>query len=88
MGSSAIQEEVEEMDSVCACMYIGLFKFKQNKGSISLCRNLVRKICFFDKLNKKFWEELIAYFPCYHTDHIENDSSTILLLLRVYSLQL
>jgi hypothetical protein len=24
---------------------------------------------------KKFWEELIAYFPSYDTDHIENDAS-------------
>jgi hypothetical protein len=24
--------------------------------------------------NKKFWEELIAYFPWYDTDHIENDA--------------
>jgi hypothetical protein len=26
-------------------------------------------------VKKKFWEELIAYFPWYGTDHIENDSS-------------
>jgi hypothetical protein len=25
--------------------------------------------------NNKFWEELIAYFPWYDTDHIENDAS-------------
>jgi hypothetical protein len=25
--------------------------------------------------NKKFWEELIAYFPIYDTGHIENDAS-------------
>jgi hypothetical protein len=25
--------------------------------------------------NKKFWEELIAYFPLYDTGHIENDAS-------------
>jgi hypothetical protein len=25
--------------------------------------------------NKKFWEELIVYFPWYDTDHIENDVS-------------
>jgi hypothetical protein len=24
--------------------------------------------------NKKFWEELIAYFPSYDTGHIENDA--------------
>jgi hypothetical protein len=24
---------------------------------------------------KKFWEELIAYFPWYDTGHIENDAS-------------
>jgi hypothetical protein len=24
---------------------------------------------------KKFWEELITYFPWYHTGHIENDAS-------------
>jgi hypothetical protein len=27
------------------------------------------------KLNKNFWEELIAYFPWYDTGHIENDAS-------------
>jgi hypothetical protein len=27
------------------------------------------------KKNKKFWEELIAYFPWYDTGHIENDAS-------------
>jgi hypothetical protein len=27
------------------------------------------------KSNKKFWEELIAYFPWYDTGHIENESS-------------
>jgi hypothetical protein len=26
-------------------------------------------------INKKFWEELIVYFPWYYTDHIENDAS-------------
>jgi hypothetical protein len=26
-------------------------------------------------MNKKFWEELIAYFPSYDTGHIENDAS-------------
>jgi hypothetical protein len=25
--------------------------------------------------NKKFWEEVIAYFPSYDTSHIENDAS-------------
>jgi hypothetical protein len=28
-----------------------------------------------DKRYKKFWEELIAYFPSYDTGHIENDAS-------------
>jgi hypothetical protein len=27
------------------------------------------------KANKEFWEELIAYFPWYDTDLIENDVS-------------
>jgi hypothetical protein len=26
-------------------------------------------------MNKKLWEELIAYFPWYDTGHIENDAS-------------
>jgi hypothetical protein len=26
-------------------------------------------------LNKKFWEEVIAFFPSYNTDHIENSLS-------------
>jgi hypothetical protein len=28
-----------------------------------------------EKENKKFWEELIAYFPWYDTDRIENGVS-------------
>jgi hypothetical protein len=36
--------------------------------------------------DKKFWEELIAYFPWYDTGHIENDASNNFLLLRVYLL--
>jgi hypothetical protein len=31
--------------------------------------------CMKVYINKKFWEELIAYFPSYDTGHIENDSS-------------
>jgi hypothetical protein len=27
------------------------------------------------KINKKFWEQLIVYFPRYDTDRIENDVS-------------
>jgi hypothetical protein len=27
-------------------------------------------------MNKKSWEELIAYFPLYDTGHIENDASS------------
>jgi hypothetical protein len=30
-------------------------------------------LCFCN--HKKFWKELIAYFPWYDTGHIENDSS-------------
>jgi hypothetical protein len=37
--------------------------------------------------NKKFWEDLIAYFPWYDADHTDNDAQTALLLSRVYSLQ-
>jgi hypothetical protein len=29
----------------------------------------------YNVYNKKFWEELIAYFPWYDTDRIENDAS-------------
>jgi hypothetical protein len=36
--------------------------------------------------NKKFWKELIAYFPWYDKGQIEKTRSTILLLLRVYLL--
>jgi hypothetical protein len=27
------------------------------------------------EINKKFWEKLITYFPCYDTDRIENNAS-------------
>jgi hypothetical protein len=30
---------------------------------------------YFINLNKEFWEQLIAYFPWYDTDCIENDAS-------------
>jgi hypothetical protein len=30
----------------------------------------------FQKKYKKFWEELISYFPWYDTGHIENDASS------------
>jgi hypothetical protein len=33
------------------------------------------EIWTLDLFNKKFWEELIAHFPCYDTGHIENDVS-------------
>jgi hypothetical protein len=36
--------------------------------------------------NKKFWEELIVYFPWYDIDRIENDVSNNSSILRVYSL--
>jgi hypothetical protein len=31
---------------------------------------------FLSEKNKRFWEELIAYFPWYDTDRIENDASS------------
>jgi arginine/ornithine N-succinyltransferase beta subunit len=37
----------------------------------------MQKIRFYDGYhhpNKKFWEELIAYFPSYDTDHTQNDA--------------
>jgi hypothetical protein len=32
-------------------------------------------IHLLESVNKKFWEELIGYFPCYDTGQIEHDSS-------------
>jgi hypothetical protein len=32
-------------------------------------------IMYVNGKNKKFWEELMAYFPWYDTGHIENDAS-------------
>jgi hypothetical protein len=34
--------------------------------------------------NKKFWEELIAYFPWYDTDHIENESNNSSIVAYVF----
>jgi hypothetical protein len=39
------------------------------------CVLTLLKMLLLCKLNKKFWEELIAYFPWYDTGHIENDAS-------------
>jgi hypothetical protein len=30
---------------------------------------------YYDKKHKKFWEELISYFPWDNKGHIENDAS-------------
>jgi hypothetical protein len=41
-------------------------------------RGIQIKACFIFKvliINKKFWEELIAYFPSYDKGHTENDAS-------------
>jgi hypothetical protein len=47
------------------CLFI-LFAFCNI--SLGICGGNLRK-------NKKFWEELIAYFPWYDTGHIENNAS-------------
>jgi hypothetical protein len=33
-------------------------------------------------VNEEFWEELIAYFPWYDTDHIENNASNNFYIVR------
>jgi hypothetical protein len=38
-------------------------------------KTAVKDTCSSFTTNKKFWEELIAYFPSYDTGHIENDAS-------------
>jgi hypothetical protein len=48
---------------------LGLFLFSLVSRSIHFISLL------FLFWNKKFWEELIAYFPWYDTGHIENDAS-------------
>jgi hypothetical protein len=56
-----------------------------DQTQLSLCLHrvsMVVKVYY----NKKFWEELIAYFPWYDKDRIKTTCPTILLLLRVYSL--
>jgi hypothetical protein len=35
-------------------------------------------------LNKKFWEELIAYFPLYDTGHTQNDASNSSIVACVF----
>jgi hypothetical protein len=65
-----------------------LYFSKQNmKNKPLLCniiRNVLVKVCHTSpdavkraKYNKKFWEELIAYFPSYNTSHTEKDASNI-----------
>jgi hypothetical protein len=40
-------------------------------GAVGVTRHLLRlDILRESKLNKKFWEELIDYFPSIHTDRI------------------
>jgi hypothetical protein len=34
--------------------------------------------------NKKFWEELIAYFPSYNKGHNENDASNNSIVARIF----
>jgi hypothetical protein len=38
----------------------------------------------YSKNNKKFWEELILYFPWYDTGHIENDASNNSIVVCVF----
>jgi hypothetical protein len=38
-------------------------------------------------IHKEFWEELVANFPQYDTDRMTTMRPTVLLLLRVNSLQ-
>jgi hypothetical protein len=35
---------------------------------------IILGIKFYNNINNKFWEELIAYFPWYDRGHIENDA--------------
>jgi hypothetical protein len=46
----------------------------QDVSAHSNCQSLLQADRFYSK-NKKFWEELIAYFPWYDTGHIINDAS-------------
>jgi hypothetical protein len=59
-----------------------LSELRKRLGEKTLTR---ARVCVY-VYNKKFWEELIAYFPSYDTGHIENDASDNYSLLRVYSL--
>jgi hypothetical protein len=37
-----------------------------------------------DKEIKKFWKELIAYFPCYDMDRTEEDGSNNSIVARIF----
>jgi hypothetical protein len=50
----------------CRCATFGCWQ-------VCRCASTVCRYAY--RLQKKFWEELIAYFPWYDTDHIENDTS-------------
>jgi hypothetical protein len=44
-------------------------------SDVILSKELAFFYVFFNHSRNKFWEELIAYFPWYDTDRIENDVS-------------
>jgi hypothetical protein len=63
-----------------------IFRGKPTISDFTIARvNKSTQILDMPLTNKKFWEELIAYFPWYDTGHIENHASNNSLLLRVYS---
>jgi hypothetical protein len=51
-------------------------------------KNVINLLCKIIKQNKKFWEELIAYFPLHDTGHIENHASSDSSIVACVSLQL
>jgi hypothetical protein len=57
----------------CITCYLIFVMYKMNASmGWRVCRS-IHKNAFH---NKKFWKEIIAYFPWYDTGHIENDESS------------
>jgi hypothetical protein len=69
---------VSEIEDCCECAVV--------KGIISLdlYSTLLFHVSLQDKVNKNVWEELIAYFPWYDANRIENVSNNSSIVACVF----
>jgi hypothetical protein len=77
-----IENDASNNSSIAECVFVTAVKFLPRRGLATTGgkhRHTQEATWSHEPTlfyqNKKFWEELIAYFPWYDTGHIENDAS-------------